>query len=244
MSDRRRLRREDPVRTEPIRNWSTLYRGSNSWDSRNPSADPKSADKATPGGSWNDVVAQGVKLGYRVIEEYMRQGQRIAQQINNRSYGPGAMGNDIRDLAERMLRYYTDLASLWFDLMGSIAGNPDLMRNLFGLWQPKSEPSANATPVNGAMAVSIEIVSTRPTQVTLDLRPQSAGLFLATHGLRALDPEKPPLTDITFERSLDHGLTSLRIRVPEGQPADIYTGVVIDRDTGQPRGTLSVRIAG
>lgn len=239
-----RLHREDPARTEPIRDWSTLYRQSNSWNSRDASANPKSGDEATRGGLCSDTVAQGVKLGYRVIEEYMRQGQRIAQQINNRSYGLGTMGNDIREISEQMLRYYSDLVSLWLDLMGSIAGNPDLIRNLFGLWQPQSEPSVNAAPANGATTVSIEVVSARPAQVTLDLRPQSEGLPLATHGLRALDPEKPPLTDITFEPGADNGPVSLRIRVPEGQPPGLYTGVVIDRDTGQPRGTLSVRIAG
>lgn len=69
-----RLHREDPARTEPIRDWSTLYRQSNSWNSRDASANPKSGDEATRGGLCSDTVAQGVKLGYRVIEEYMRQG--------------------------------------------------------------------------------------------------------------------------------------------------------------------------
>src|SRR5438093_10880146 len=112
LNGRQRLRREDPVRTEPIRNWSTLYRRPNSWGFRTSSADPQSVDRAEPGRSGNNVVSRGVELGYHVVEEHIRQGQHVAQQINTRSSSPGAMRNDIRGVAERLARYYTDLGSL------------------------------------------------------------------------------------------------------------------------------------
>lgn len=244
MSDRQRLHRKDPVRTGPIRNWSTLYRQLNPGVSLDPSENSSSADHATQDRSWNDAVSDGVKLGYRVIEEYLRQGQQAAQQINNRSYSPGAMGNDIQEMLERLARYYTDLGALWGDLVNSLVAKPEFLNSFLRPFQQSSTPStANGASANGATAVAIEVVSTRPTQVTLDLHPHLEKQSLAIYGLRAVDPEKPPLTDITFASGLDLGPVRLRIRVPDGQPPDIYTGVIVDKTTNLPRGTLSVRVA-
>jgi hypothetical protein len=244
MSDHQRLHRKDPVRIGPIRNWSTLYRQPNPSVSLDSSENSSSADHATQGRSWNDPVSHGVKLGYRVIEEYLRQGQQAAQQINNRSYSPGAMGNDIRKMVERLARYYTDLGALWGDLVNSLVANPEFLNSFLRPFQsPPPSSTTNGVSANGATAVVIEVVSTRPTQVTLDLHPHSEKLSLTTYGLRAVDPEKPPLTGITFESSPNPGPVRLRIYVPDGQSPDIYTGIIVDKTTNLPRGTLSVRIA-
>src|SRR5438552_16028394 len=124
MNRREHLRREDPVRTRPIRNWSTLYRRRDSWAFREPTAASSTADGATHRGSWNDVVVEGVEPGYRVIEEQIRQGQRVPDQNNKQSYAPAAVGNDIREAAERKLRYSPDLSALRVGDRGPIPGNP------------------------------------------------------------------------------------------------------------------------
>ncbi len=91
LNGRQRLRREDPVRTEPIRNWSTLYRRPNSWGFRIPSANPQAADQVKHSLSENNVVSRGIEIGYRVVEEHIRQGQHVAQPIHTRSSRPGQM---------------------------------------------------------------------------------------------------------------------------------------------------------
>jgi len=239
MNDRPRLRREDPARTEPIRNWSTLYRRDDSWESPSPAG-------AGRGGSYGDVVTEGVELGYQVIEEQIRHGQRVAKQINKRVYNAGAMGNDVREVAERILRYSADLSALWFEFLVSMVGSTDvtdLLRTLFR--QPTGKPEATAAPDStGTAAVSIEIVSSRPVRVTLDLRPEARGRSLCAQDLRAPESGKPPLTQVTFEHAPGGGASTVRIRVPDTQPPGTYSGAVIDRDTGDPRGTLSVRLAG
>jgi hypothetical protein len=235
-----RLRREDAARTAPIRNWSSLYRRSDSWDLREPSAPSKPAAE-TGAESLSDVVSHAVGIGYRVIEEQISQGQRVAEQFNSRSYDPGAMGGDLREVADRAWRFFTDLGALWVDFLSSLAGDRDLVRSLFAAWQAPFESSTSAS-TNGAIGVSIEISCDRPARVTLDLRPHSDRMPLVCQDLRALDAEKPPLTDVGFDRGPD-GLLSLRVRVPEPHPPGIYVGAVIDSDTGQPRGTLSVKLA-
>lgn len=241
MSERERLRREDPARTGPIRNWSTLYRRSDSWDFPQGSGQPVSGGDGGKSASPSDVVRHGVELGYRVIEEQIRQGQRIAEQLNHRAYDSRAMGSDLREVADRAWRYYADLGALWVDFLASIAGDGELIRRLFAAWRQPAEAAAAPASSNGAVAVSVEVASVRPAKVTLDLRPHSEGLTLVCRGLHDVDAGKPPLIDVTFTpASGDRGLS---VRVPEGQPAGVYVGAVVDVATQEPRGWLTVRLS-
>lgn len=247
MSDEQRLRRDKLGRTGPIRNWSTLYRGTTTPDANGTAPHQDSSHNAESAAPWSSVVTHGVKLGYQVVEEHIRQGQRVAQQVNNRSYTPKKVGNDVQELLGRIVRYYTDLGSLWGELADSLVTNPDFIGNLLRREQsptspqtPTPAPTSSSPPPSRSPA--IEVVATQPTQVTLDLQPGSEGLNLATYGLLASDPQKPPLTDITFQPASDKTRLLLRIRVPEGQLPDTYTGVVVDKSTNLPRGTLTVRI--
>jgi hypothetical protein len=237
---RERLRREDPARTGPIRNWSTLYRRSDSWDFPQAPGQPASDGDGSKSSSPSDVVRHGVELGYRVIEEQIRQGQRIAEQLNHRAYDSRAMGSDLREVADRAWRYYADLGALWVDFLASIAGDGELVRKLFTAWRP-AEAAAAPTSSNGAVAVSVEVASVRPAKVTLDLRPHSEGLALVCRALHDVDAAKPPLTDVAFAPA--SGALGLSVRVPEGQPAGVYVGAVVDVATQEPRGTLTVRLA-
>ena len=252
MNDQQRLHRDDPERTNPIRHWSKLYRQDDSWGAQASPASSSPTQAASPNKTTDDAVSQGVKLGYQVIEEHIRQGQRIAQQFNTRSYNLSNVGNDVRELAERLVRDSTNLLSLWFNLMTSLAGNVDLSRQSA---RPPSNPSPTAnngvspqktSPTEDATergtAVSIEILSSCPTQVTFNLSPQAERLFLATPGLYTINADKPPLTDIIFIPTLENNPASLRIRIPDQQPPDLYSGVLVDRNTGLPQGTLSVRV--
>ncbi len=246
MSDGERLRRDDPARTGPIRNWSTLYRESNSWNvAESNGAAPATGDPAT--GSCEDTVAYGVELGYRVIQEQIRQGQRIAEQIGSQSYTSGAMAGDLREIADRMWRYLSDLGGLWVDFLTSLASDGELLRKLLGVLTAATNGShAASTPTststNAVIGVCVDVACDRPTRVALDLRPHGDGTTLVCQALRALDADKPPITDVVFARA-DDGALSVRVRVPDGHPAGVYFGAVIDPGTVQPRGTLSVSVA-
>jgi len=227
MSDR--IRRPPLDRTEPIRAWSALF-GSG------------------PGGSLNDVVSRSVELGYRVIDEYIRQGQRVAERFNDRSYGPETVTGDIQELGARMAQYASDFFGLWLDFMQVVMSGGTLRETSGAADGARARPAA---PDNGAARrtpeapaptrVRIEIVSLRPAEVSLDLRPEAAGRPLVAQGLRAVDPAKPKLDDVALEAG-PGGELLVRIRVPGDAPPGTYNGVVVDAETSRPLGTLSVRV--
>lgn len=66
---RPRHRRRDPERTGPIRNAGEAWK--------------EGELRRDPGGSRDDAASSGVREGYRVIEEQIRRGRRMAQELDD-----------------------------------------------------------------------------------------------------------------------------------------------------------------
>jgi hypothetical protein len=236
MDDRERMHRPDPARSGPHRHWSGIY-SSSTWDLREPDSGP-TFGPAPQSSVWSDAIAYGVDLGYRVIEDQIEQGRRAAERMSRRSYDTLALGSDVRELTERMWRYYGDLGSLWVELIGS------LMDTGAGLPRRGAGPAhAHPHPHEHAPlpAISVLVDAARPTQVSMDVGPGSEHRPLRCHPLCTIEADTPPLSGVVVERGPDARL-ALRVRVPGGQPPGVYTGTIVDAETGQPRGTLCVRV--
>ncbi|MEM8961035.1 MAG: hypothetical protein AAGD38_06115 [Acidobacteriota bacterium] len=228
MSDEERYRRPEPERTEPDRRFSTLL------------------DNGTETAEDDDPIRHGVRLGYQVIDEHLEQGRRIAREINDRAYGPNALGRDMREMAERMIRFSSDVALLCVEMMTSFAGFEEQADGASSDGSRRASFSSRATastpthPTDDESRARLAVEIDRPSRVSVDLAPGGdlADLHLP-HGLRGLDPNTPPLDAIELVEG-DDGETLLRIQVPDDQPLDRYTGVVLARSSGEVRGTVAV----
>ena len=231
MSTDDRFRRDDPARTDPVRNFSNTLRPD----------DPTTAppdwmnEPPTPGaagptpGDTSDFVTHGVRLGYGLLHDQLHRGQRLAEQFSGGLGTVTAPATDMRQVMERMLRFYSGMyletSLLWMDLLFPTPA------------PPKPGPSPDLKPSD----VPVTVSSSRPARHTLKLDPGAESRPLEACQLWARDRAKPPLMDAAFAAGSD-GKVFLRIRVPDDQPADTYLGVVCDRTTGEPLGTLSVEI--
>ncbi len=239
MSDRKRLHRADPARIAPARNFSKLYsrpdsgNGNNSAKSAQSDA-PRKVRSAGP-------LAEGVELAYSVIDKYIADGRRTAEDINSQPYPTRAPNDNLQDILERMLRFQSEMLPLWIETLATLV-KVDPSRNGSATTRERGAAS-NGSPKSETMAVSIEVVSLRPVQVSVELRPNVEAGSLVALGLNAVDPGKPVLTDISLTPDEIPGRIKLRLRIPEDQPPGTYSGVIVDRDSGETRGTLSIRIA-
>lgn len=241
MDDRRRAHRPDPARTAPRRNLSKFWQGSGTAAADADRHNPTTAEPAQSGTQASDPVTEGVSLAYRVIERYITEGRRAAEQFNKRPYDSKVSTDSVRELFERIVRFQGEMLPLWIEALGTFARAEGPAVPAAGNGRETSH--ATGAPPARPTAVSFEITSTRPARVSLELRPSADGRRLMTHGLRAVDPNRPPLTDVSFLPSHDHESATLRIVVPESQPPGIYSGVIVDCDKGESYGTLSVHIA-
>ena len=240
MSDRKRLHRADPARVAPIRNFSKLYHGPNSTNGRVDRVKPASNDVPRKGKAGGPL-AEGVELAYSVIEKYIAEGRRTAEGFSSEPYAPRLANGNVQEILERVLRFQAEMVPLWIETLATLV-RVDASRN-GNAGAPGAWPHPNGGHNPETIPVSIEVVSRRPVQVSVDLRPNSEAKSLVALGLHSVDSRKPSLTDIRFVHDEAAGRIGLRIGVPEGQPPGTYSGVIVNRDSGETRGTLSIRIA-
>jgi hypothetical protein len=239
MSESKRLRRDDPVRTGPIRNFSGLYSSS----AANGNSSHRSTSPSSEGGAGEGQKGsrdEGVGLAYRVIEKHINDGKRNAGHFNGQPYNIRLLTDGFQELLEKTLRYQSELVPLWLEAL-STAVRFDPGRAAYP--QENVGRSEGKNQTNGTKAISIEMSSSRPVQVSIDLRENSEMLPLVTLGLRAVDEHKPPLNDVTFMADGTRSAIKLKISIPDNHPPDTYSGVIVNRSTGETLGTLSVRIA-
>jgi hypothetical protein len=238
MSDRKRLHRDDPVRVGPIRDFSKLYSRPDSVNGAHPAKPvPSDAPRKAGGGP----LAEGVEIAYSVIEKYIAEGRRTAEGFSSQPYSTRATNDNLQEVLERLLRFQTEMLPLWIETLATLV-KVDPSRNGHAS-APDTWPPTNGGQKAETMAVSIEVVSIRPVQVSVELRPNSEAKSLVSLGLKAVDSSKPALSDISLVPDEIPGRIKLRLRIPESQPAGTYSGVIVNRDSGEARGTLSIRIA-
>jgi len=261
-----RVRLPEIGRREPIRNWETLF-GPPAGGAAAPDAEGRAASPKA-----DNPIARGVELGYRVMDEYVQQGQRAA---GLRGGSPGAVeasGTGLPQLTERMFQYASDFASVWMEAMGVMmrrgaAGegrpaegadggapgptiDPPRERRPEPRNGPASSgdgapPTANGTSrASAAISVAVEVTSRRPVRAVVDLRPGPIEGPLVVSELRARDPRRARLKGVTLEVAPDGKRLTIRLKVPTQHPPGEYVGAVVDGPTAVTRGTLTVTVGG
>jgi hypothetical protein len=205
-------------------------------------------------------VSRGVDLSYRVLDDYIQQGQQAARLMRDRSYGPDALRNDVQDLTARGFQYASDitevLLAVFFELLPSAARGqtgplPFSPPAASAGWSGGETPPASEGPVTSAPSaeqvtgrarVALQVESVRPATVTVDLQPRAAGASLVCHDLRTADPSKPRLAAAAIDGGSGEEPVAVRIRIPPEQPPGTYRGEVIDTATSLPAGSVVVHL--
>jgi hypothetical protein len=191
-------------------------------------------------------------MGYRVIEEYMRQGQNVARMFGMPYTGGAMPGFAAPGSAapggppmEALFRSFSEFMNMWMQVMGARA--PSGHAGPFAMGEPPPAPQQAPVPVSqqadSQVALTLELESPRRTEVSFDLRARALGLPLVVHDLRAPEADKPRITGVGLETVPEEERLVLRLRIPAEQPPGIYSGIILDERTSLPRGTLTVRLA-
>jgi hypothetical protein len=221
MSSNDRITRPPLPRREPERSWSGNGNGAGA-----PAA--------------GDIVSRAVDLGYRVVDEYIRQGQRAAQQLGGRAPMIDPVGQDVQELAVRMAQYTSDAFTLWLQFFNAALGAngqrpvPPAM--------PRGWESVATAPATRPLRVRLDVTGPGGVEATLDLAPEASGRTLTVQALRAADPAKPRLADVRVIAPGGDEPATLVVNVPESQPPDLYSGIVVDAESGRLAGTVAIRV--
>jgi hypothetical protein len=231
MSSDERIKRPRLDRMGPIRNWSRLLGV--------PPMDPGRVADGQDAAGLGDVVSRSVELGYRVVDEYIRQGQRAADRLSKGAYRPEDWAADARDLAQLMAQYASEFAGTWFELLqrASAATTSESRPS------PEKQPAPSSTPAPG-VRVRLSVDSTRPAQVLVELDPHATGGRLVVHALHASEAWKPRLREVEFRLDGPDESPTLHVTIPPHQPPGSYEGLIVDEATNRPVGAVRVCLVG
>jgi hypothetical protein len=237
-----RIRRPPPSRTEPVRTWPGVLRQQGSWNSASPLTTSATEEPRAKRQRAADAL-DGVQLGYDVIERHMQRAAAVARQYrpNRRQTAPKG-GPDVQNTIARVVRSVTDLVPLVGELINSasaagfVRSLPDLAGGLDGHHSYRAFADANSR-------VAIALSAPQPITATLELRPRAEHRPLVTAGLFAPGAVRPTVKNIVFANAAGGRQAALRIRAPRLRAGVIYCGMLIDRQTGEALGVISLRVA-
>lgn len=219
-----------------------------------PAASPEPAS-ALPAGAPGGSVERAVDTAYRVLEEHLQRGREAASQ-RARAPLPGlpeAPAN-LQGLARGALQLWGGLLSTWVDVASPLV--PPALRSAWRGPQGSREaaapmPAPAPAPVQAATAapapspaarpLSVELSSSRPVEVELDLPASADPSRLSVEPLRALDGAAAPLA-VSLLQAAGGGRARLRLEVPPTQPPGTYFTLIRDMQQGETRGSLLVRV--
>jgi hypothetical protein len=232
----KRLHREEPERSEPVRSAKHHVDANGGWRE---TVTGHSATNGEAGESddGQDTVGYGVKLGYKIIEDQILKGQKIAEQWHANSPEEKDEDEWPRVLG-RLLNVYRDLGSVYMDATESIISR---LANLAMDYEPGADKKSESAPSMRTPDIPVTVSSVKKIRIQLDLKPQVGG-NLRVQALHGLDTAATPLTNIYFTPGTATISPELHIEIPDDCIATAYTGVVVDADTNEPMGTLCVHV--
>ena len=248
MAQSDRVKRPVPERVDPDRGW------------RNAVGAPAPSGPEGPGPGHVPQPAQGreasyeaVNDAYRVIDDYLRQGQRMAEKVWLPAMGDGGPLNDFGRLFERFMRSAGDMGTAWLEMMGQWSSPPARTEGARGGAGPFSAGRSHVpAPAAGggerpaqstaATGLSVQVESKRAFQIWVDLLDPTDTRDLELKELASTDRALPPIVDVRFAREPDGRRVTVQVRVPDGQPPGVYNGMLLERGTHRPRGTISLSL--
>ena len=111
MEERKRVTRPTLERMQPQRRFS---------DAVGIGATPEGTGAGGP--ALGETAARAVDLGYRVVDKYIRQGQKAARRLSGRSPAPTASAGDLQEVVSRLAQFTTEWVGLWMELAQRLGG--------------------------------------------------------------------------------------------------------------------------
>jgi hypothetical protein len=177
----------------------------------------------------------------------------MAEQFWMPAMGSNGPPNEYRRLFERFMRSAGEMGNAWFEMMNQWSSPPRRTEAPHGTAGPfgagrttgplEGDPGPGAVeraPTSAGFSVQVE--STQRFRISVDLLDASEVGDIELRELVACDRALPPISNVELESDASGRTMTVRVRVPDGQPQGVYNGMLLERGTHRPRGTVSLAL--
>lgn len=219
-----RIKRPELPRTEPVRSWGGIFGAPTN-------GAPARATPEPPPPAGAPSVQRGVELGYRVIDEYIKQGAAVAKAFGGPRRGAAPSGEDLPKMTQRMMQYASDFTALWFDAMTMMMQTAE----------QQAAKNGHAPAADTQVRVVVELRTARPVDVIVSCDQPLTGPVVLEPPPTAAATSK--LIDMAIAPQSEPGAPlKLRVRVGNRAAPGRYTRALLDAATGHPSGRVTVTV--
>lgn len=178
------------------------------------------------------LIDEGVRAASDLVDAHIRQGEETAARLGKATGAISAAQGDVTGLLTGLVRAYSDVASVWVDIVGSLAHKLD------GSGQAKAEaPAASAT----LPAPGLSIASEGRVEASIEMFRPAPGV--TPQPLIAQTAEgAAQITDVSFQPGMAGTAGMIRLSVPGGQPPGTYHGMLLSTADQRPAGVITLTV--
>jgi hypothetical protein len=252
MQRKKRRKRPPVARTEPDRSFAGWVKPGPPREGPGAGrpAEPEPEESGPPNG--RDRTYQAINGAYRLIDEYLRQGQKMAEELWLPAEASGRTQGAF-DAPMRFMRAMGDMTMAWMEVMqqwpgGSAQPQGSGVAGPFTAGRPPPAPPAGpaerAASPSATRPLRVSVNATVPVEVSVHLADGTDLSDLVASELRTFGGDPASIRSVVVEATGPRGEPPvLRIAVPPGQAAGTYSGLLVSRASQQPRGTISLVVS-
>lgn len=215
---------QDPIRTPP-NGGHPLGPGFN--DPAQPAP-----NEAISAGDHLGLIDEGVRAASELVDAHIRQGEETAKALGKGAASIPLTQTDVSGLLTGLVRAYSDAASIWVDLVGSLA------QKVEGVGQARA-PAAQGAVRSAGFGLSISCEGRVETEFEMF---RVAGEVVPQPLMPTDDVAAAPISEVRFEAGQTGKAGMICVSVPKGQPAGTYHGILLSAADQSPVGVLTLRV--
>ena len=175
------------------------------------------------------LIDEGVRAASNLVDAHIRQGEETAKALGKGAASIPLAQTDVSGLLTGLVRAYSDVASVWVEIVGSLAQKID---------RGPSQQAASATSVGVAAGIGLSVAAAGRVEVGIQMFRDAPALV--PQPLTAAPPAPPAqITEVHFEAD---GAGRIRIVVPDGQAPGTYHGLLLSAADQSPVGALTLTV--
>lgn len=193
-------------------------------------------EDALAGNEHLDLIDEGVRAASELVDAHIRQGEETARALGKGAAGIPLAQTDVSGLLTGLVRAYSDAASIWVDLVGSLAQKVEGVAHAA---RPAAPPVSMGSASFG-LSVTCEGSVEAGYEMFRDadsVQPQP--LIVAAPGAPPVQIDK-----VRFEPGTPGKTGRICVTVPKGQTPGTYHGLLLCAADHSPVGVLTLRVTG
>lgn len=171
-------------------------------------------------------ITDGVRAASDLVDAHIRQGEETARSLGSGDGKIPLTNTDVSGLLTGLVRAYSDVASVWVDVVGSLASKVDL-----------SSLGQGSASAGVASNIGLRIITADMVEAKIEMF-RTADAVVPQPLTSTAQGAPLQITGVAFDAG------QIAVTVPRGQAAGVYHGLLLSAVDQGPAGVITLTVLG